>query len=258
MSRAEAGQLSLMTNESYIDGEALARSLAALREHAPEMQLIDAVKQVLNATHDLFAASGAGLMMLDANSALCSVAATDERGRRLEQKQEQVGHGPCVDAVVLDQITPTRDLAQDARWPQLVPELPDAGVRAVLGIPVRLNGVAVAALNVYRSRPHTWDPSEITALTSFGGLIAGVLGAALQAHQHSRLAEQLQHALDNRVVIERAVGVIMAREQTDPVTAFNRLRGRARSSERRIVELAQELLSAVAAGPEADGASAQR
>ena len=248
MPDARVGQLTLVTSEGYIDGEALERSLSALRERGSEMQLIDAVTQVLNATHELFAASGAGLMMLDDNSALCSVAATDATGRRLEQKQEEVGHGPCVDAVVLDQVTLTQDLAVDERWPQLVPELPEAGIRAVLGIPVRLNGVAVAALNVYRREPHSWDSSEVTALTSYGALIGGVLAATLQAHQHSRLAEQLQHALDNRVVIERAVGVIMARERADPVTAFNRLRGRARSSERRIVDLAEELLSAVAAG----------
>jgi GAF domain-containing protein len=237
-----------MTTEGFIDGAALARSLSALREHGSEGQLIDALQQVLGATCELFSASGAGLMLLDESAALCSVAATDEAGRKLEERQEQVGHGPCVEAVVLDQVTETSDLAEDERWPQLGPELPAAGVRAVLGVPVRLNGVAVGALNVYRDQPHDWDRSEITALTSYGGLIEGVLRTALQAHQRTQLAEQLQHALDNRVVIERAVGVIMEREQTDPVTAFNQLRSRARSSERKIVDLAEELLQSISAG----------
>ena len=238
-----------MATEGFIDRVALDRSLSALREHGSEGQLIDALQQVLGATCELFSASGAGLMLLDESSALCSVAATDAPGRRLEERQEQVGHGPCVDAVVLDQVTETSDLAEEARWPELIPELPDAGVRAVLGVPVRLNGVAVGALNVYRRQPHTWDKTEIAALTSYGGLIEGVLRTALQAHQRTQLAEQLQHALDNRVVIERAVGVIMARERTDPVTAFNQLRKRARSSERRIVDLAEELLLSISTGP---------
>jgi GAF domain-containing protein len=237
-----------MTNEDLIDAAALERSLSALRRHASDEHLIAVVKQVLDATRELFGSSGAGLMMLDDGSALCAVAATDAGGRMLEERQEQVGHGPCVDAVVLDRVTRTRDLAAEERWPELIPELPQAGVRAVLGVPVRLSGVAVGALNVYRDQPHDWDTSEISALGSYSTLIAGVLGAALQAHHQSRLAHQLQHALDNRVVIERAVGVIMAREAADPVTAFNRLRGRARSSERRIVELAQELLAEVGAG----------
>lgn len=237
-----------MATESFIDRAALDRSLSALREHGTEGQLIDALQQVLGATCELFSASGAGLMLVDESSALCSVAATDEAGRLLEARQEQVGHGPCVEAVLLDQITATPDLAEDQRWPQLGPELPRAGVRAVLGVPVRLNGVAVGALNVYRHQPHDWDRSEIAALSSYGGLIEGVLRTALQAHQRTQLAEQLQHALDNRVVIERAVGVIMERERVDPVTAFNQLRSRARSSERKIADLAEELLAAIASG----------
>lgn len=251
MTRPDAsvpGMPASQASQGFIDRVALERSLSALREHGSEGQLIDALQQVLGATCELFSASGAGLMLVDESSALCSVAATDEAGRRLEERQEQVGHGPCVDALVLDQITQTPDLAEDERWPQLVPELPRAGVRAVLGVPVRLNGVAVGALNVYRHQPHAWGPSEITALSSYGGLIEGVLRTALQAHQRTQLAEQLQHALDNRVVIDRAVGVIMARERVDPVTAFNQLRSRARSSERKIVDLAEELLSSVATG----------
>lgn len=238
-----------MTNEGFIDRVALDRSLSALREHGSSDQLLDALQQVLAATRELFSASGAGLMLVDENAALCSVAATDEAGRRLEERQEQAGHGPCVDAVVLDRVTATWDLAEDGRWPQLVPELPEAGVRAVLGVPVRLNGVTVGALNVYRGQPRDWDASEIAALMSYGGLIEGVLRTALEAHHRTRLAEQLQHALDHRVVIERAVGVLMAQQRTDPVTAFDGLRRSARSSERKIVDVAEELLRSVSAGP---------
>lgn len=234
-----------MTTGGFIDAAALERSLSALREHGSDAQLIDTLRQVLTATCELFSASGAGLMLVDESTALRSVAATDALGRLLEERQEQAGHGPCVDALLLDQVTECPDLLEDERWPQLIPELPDAGVRAVLGVPVRLNGVAVGALNVYHREPHTWDRSEISALTSYGGLIQGVLRTALQAHHRNQLAEQLQHALDNRVVIERAVGVIMAREQVDPVTAFNQLRSRARSSERKIAHLAAELLASI-------------
>jgi GAF domain-containing protein len=234
-----------LTGEGFIDRDALERSLLALREHDYQAHLIDALRRVLGATRELFSASGAGLMLVDDSSALCAVAATDEAGRRLEARQEEVGHGPCVDSLLLDQVTETSDLAEDERWPQLVPELPRAGVRAVLGVPIHLGGVAIGSLNVYRDAPYRWDGSEIAALTSYSSLIESVLGAALQAHQRTQLAEQLQHALDNRVVIDRAVGAIMARERVDPVTAFNRLRSTARSSERKIVDVAEQLLSAI-------------
>jgi GAF domain-containing protein len=233
--------------DRFIDPVVLERSLSALREQAGRDGLMDALQHMLDATRQLFSASGAGFMMLDGGSALSAVAATDAPGRLLEERQERVGHGPCVDCLTLDQVVTTQDLAADDRWPQLLPELPDAGVRAVLGVPMRTHGVALGALNVYRSQPHAWDDSEIAALESYGTVLEGLLRTALESHQRERLAQQLQHALDNRVPIERAVGVIMARESVDPVTAFNELRRRARSAERKVADVATELLDSVAA-----------
>jgi GAF domain-containing protein len=120
-------------------------------------------------------------------------------------------------------------------------------VHAVLGVPIRTHGVALGALNVYRSQPHDWDDTEIAALESYGTVLEGLLRTALESHRRERLVGQLQHALDNRVPIERAVGVIMARESVDPVTAFNQLRRRARSAERKVADVAAELLDSVTA-----------
>lgn len=231
--------------KEFIDHAALERSLSALREHHADESPIAALNAVLTATKQLFSASGAGLMLVDENSALRAIVATDEPGRMLEARQEQVGHGPCVDALVLDQVTVTSDLAADERWPELLPDLPRAGVRAVLGLPITLGGAAVGSLNVYRHEPHDWDGSEIGALSAYGALVAGVLHTALHAHQRTQLAEQLQHALDHRVVIDRAVGAIMARDGVDPVTAFDRLRVAARSAARRVSDVADELLASL-------------
>jgi GAF domain-containing protein len=234
---------------SHIDPAALERSLSALGPGSPEQDgLLEALEQVLAATRQLFSASGAGLMMLDDSAMLCALASTDPLGRLLEERQEQIGHGPCVDAVALDRVITTSDLGCDERWPSLLPELPEAGVRAVLGVPIRASGVAVASLNVYRDQPHDWDASDITALTAYGTLIEGLLRTALHVREQAALAQQLQHALDNRVVIERAVGVIMGRERVGAVTAFNHLRNRARGTGRKVADVAADLLEEVARG----------
>lgn len=234
-----------MAAEEFIDPAALDRSLSALREQAEDDGFMNALQQVLAATRQLFSASGAGFMMLDAESALSAVAATDGPGRLLEERQEQDGHGPCVDSVTLDQVVTTTDLGTDERWPNLRPELPQAGVRSVLGVPIRTHGVALGALNVYRDEPHGWAASEIAALESYGTLLEGLLRTALQSRRREQLVQQLQHALDNRVVIERAVGVTMARESVDAVTAFNQLRQRARSSERKVADVAADVLDSI-------------
>jgi GAF domain-containing protein len=200
----------------------------------------------MSATCQLFGASGAGIMMIDDNSVLSAVAAVDEPSRLLEVRQQECGQGPCVDALIFDRIISTVDLAIDERWPLLLPEIPDAGVRSVLGVPVHVSGVAVGSLNVYRNRPERWDDSEISALEAHASVIETLLRGALQARERDRLAEQLQHALDNRVVIERAVGAIMARKRVNAVVAFNELRTTARSSQRKVADLAAEVLSGIA------------
>jgi GAF domain-containing protein len=238
-----------VTDTGFIDTDALDRSLALLRARQSEPGLMHALENVLAASRELFGAAGGGIMLVNDESALSAVAATDEAGRRLEVLQQKVGHGPCVDALTFDRIVTSTDLAADDRWPMLLPELPDAGVRAVLGVPLHVERVPVGSLNVYRDRPHVWGESELSALKAYASLVEGQLGTALHAREHEQLAEQLQHALNHRVVIERAVGVTMGRENTDAVTAFNILRRRARSSQRKVADVASELLGEIPGNP---------
>jgi GAF domain-containing protein len=231
--------------ERFIDPDALEHSLAALRARSDQSGLMETMQQVMDATRDLFGASGAGVMMIDDQSALSAVAATDEPGRLLEVRQQEVGHGPCVDSLMFDHVVTTDDLATDERWPELGRELAAAGVRAVLGIPIHAGNIAVGSLNVYRDEPGRWTDSEAAALKAYARLIETILATALKAEHHERLTDQLQHALEHRVVIERAVGVIMGRQNLDAVTAFNQMRRTARSSERKVADIAVELLAGV-------------
>ena len=107
---------------------------------------------------------------------------------------------------------------------------------------MRLGGVPVGTLDVYLDRAHDWDASEVSALARFAEVIATTLAAAVQAHTAGELAKQLQYALDYRVVIERAVGYLMAKEQLDPVAAFNALRTAARSRRTKIGVIAEHVL----------------
>jgi transcriptional regulator with GAF, ATPase, and Fis domain len=231
--------------DGHIDTASVANGLAALSHDTSRDDLNDALRQVLVATCHLFSASGAGLMMLDDSDMLCALSATDEPGRLLEVRQEEYGRGPCVDTVTFDRVITTVDLAVDDRWPELLPELPQNGVHAVLGIPIRVHGVPVGSLNVYRDHAHDWDETEASALTRYGEVLEGLLRSALQVRDRDAVVQQLQHALENRVVIERAVGVIMGRDALDAVTAFNRLRDQSRKSNRRVADVAAELLEQV-------------
>jgi GAF domain-containing protein len=204
----------------------------------------EALHRVIGACVDLFGVDGSGLMVADQQNALRYVAASDGPGRVLEDVQSETGQGPCVDTFVTNETVTTADMAEETRWPESREVIAEHGVRAVLGVPVRLGGVPVGSLDVYRARPHAWDDSERAALARYSEVVEAILGAALSAHAAGELADQLQYALDHRVVIERAVGFLMARAEVDAVTAFNIMRTMARNERRKVAEVAQELLDA--------------
>jgi GAF domain-containing protein len=226
-----------------IDSEALEDSLEDLRRGQVGLSFEDALRHVLDAACIVFDATGAGLMFINEDAVLRAVAATDEPGMKLEEAQERVGEGPCVDSLLHDTVVQTEDLAADERWPELRPECSAIGIRAVLGVPIHVAGEAVATLNVYLDEPYEWNDSEIRALQAYAALAGNVISAAVQVQHGSELTRQLQHALDNRVAIERAVGMLMGRDGIDAVTAFNQLRRSARDAGERVVDVASRLLA---------------
>ncbi|MEV4349968.1 GAF and ANTAR domain-containing protein [Actinoplanes sp. NPDC049596] len=224
-----------------IDPEVLAGSLRRL-EKLGSGDVPGAVADVVHAAVDLFGVTGSGLMIADEENSLRYVAASNAPSKIMEQAQSTTGEGPCVSAFVHNRVVHTDDLRQDARWPRIHDTFLQHGVVSVLGAPVRLGGVPVGTLDVFHDVPHDWDETEAAALERYTGLLEATLSTALAAQRAGELAGQLQYALDYRIVIERAVGYLMARHETGAEQAFNLLRSTARGQRRKIAEVAQHLL----------------
>jgi GAF domain-containing protein len=226
-----------------IDRDALARSVARLEGVDLAGTGLDAALELVVAeTDNLFGVDGAGLMLPSEDGVLRYVAASDEPGRMLEAIQEQIGEGPCIDAFLEDAPVRADDLGTDPRWPSAGPMAAGHGVRAVLGVPVDLRQGPVGTLNVYAAQPHGWDDGDVAAIQAYTRVIASLLRAAVQAHVSGRAATQLQHALDHRSLIEQAKGVIMERRGLDQQAAFELLRAQARSTRRRLDEVARQTI----------------
>ncbi|MCU1427838.1 MAG: hypothetical protein JWL83_1838 [Actinomycetia bacterium] len=233
-----------------IDSEALDRTLAHLRTTPDDSAGVEGLlQQVIDAAQSLFDVTGTGLMCIDEQHLLRYVAASDKAGQILEVAQVEHGIGPCVDAVMFDRALRTPDIRAVPRYAPIAEIVADEGVIGVLGVPVRLAGTAVGSLNVYSNEAREWDDADVEAVHAFVAVIETVISSALLAHRQSAVIEQLQYALDNRVVIERAIGVIMGRDGIDPVRAFNALRDRARRERRKVSELADEVLEGVLRNP---------
>jgi len=237
-----------------IDPAQLSRSLHRL-EPVRNGDVSAALQQAITACVELFGVTGSGLMIADEDNTLRAAVASDGPGRILENVQAETGQGPCVDTFVNGRNVSTEDLTTESRWPASRDALVRQGVRAVLGAPVVLGGVTVGSLDVYRDQPHRWDDTESGALSRYSRVLETILEAALRARQNKELADQLQYALDNRVVVERAVGYLMAAHGVDAVTAFNLLRRTARDRRRKAVDVARHLLDtgALPEGPDALG-----
>jgi GAF domain-containing protein len=225
------------------DPATIARSIAELEaSDLRGSELRASLRAVAEAASGAFGADGGGVMLIDDQQALHYVGATDGRAAAMEAAQEETGQGPCVDSLVTDRIVFTEDLASDPRWPELRRQVGSLGVRAILGVPLHVGATAVGSLNVYRFAPGPWQANDLDGITAFGTVVEQLLAAAMLARERHTIVDQLTRALESRVTIERAVGVVMATMDLDPVRAFDALRRRARSRRVRVAEVAAEVV----------------
>lgn len=148
----------------------------------------------------------------------------------LEDVQERTQKGPCVSAFHTGRIVQTADLSQDSqKWPEFREVAARHGVRAVASIPMRLGEQSVGALNLYDDQPRAWEREDMNAAVVMADMATSYLLNASKHRQQVELSTQLQYALDHRLVIEQAKGMLAARHEVTPEEAFERLRRHARS-----------------------------
>jgi GAF domain-containing protein len=225
-----------------IDPAQLARSLGALDTLDVEQGLARTLQQVLRSAKALLDADRAGLMLVDQAGALRWASASDQVAEPVAAGQERLAQGPCRTAFAQRAPAAVPDLSAEPGWRALTRVGMDEGIHAALSVPVQVGGGPVGTLDVYVTGPRVWDDSEAAALLAYAGLVASLLAAAVAARVTGGLADQLQGALEHRLVIERAVEVLVHRERLDAQAAFEWLRTAARSSGGEVVEVAGEVV----------------
>lgn len=231
-----------MMTRSHVDATALAASLQRFAGDPDDSNLLESLQAVIDASGALFGLSGAGLMLADEHSELHYIIASTGPSHLLEEAQINTGQGPCVDTYVTNRITVTTDLANDERYAELAPLIVPYGIGAVMGVPIHLSDMPIGSLNIYVDRPYEFDQSEIDALARYGQVVEAMIHAAITASHAGHLADQLTYALEYRAPIERAIGYLMARDGLEHPAAFQKLRAAARSTRRRVGDVATQLL----------------
>jgi GAF domain-containing protein len=224
-----------------IDPSMLAKSIGTLSDLHPEQDLPATLHQAVIAAKQLFDADAAGIMLVDIDGQLRWASASDQRAQTLEDNQEVFAAGPCMEAYTSGRPAMMHDATMERRWGEITLTMVEVHIRSGLSVPIDLGGGPIGTLDVYAVDPRGWDQSEVNALQTYAGVLASLLGAAAKAELKGALADQLQTALESRGLIERAKGALMERERLDDQEAFTHLRRAARSSGRKLSEVAAEV-----------------
>ena len=174
--------------------------------------------------------------------------------RLLELFELQADEGPCLDCLRTGQPVGNEDLTSaHARWPRFAAEALEAGFHSVQALPLRLRGTVIGALNLF----HTDAVESGRADAEVAQAFADVATIAILQHRAVREAqvvnEQLNRALNSRIVIEQAKGVLAEREGLDVQQAFGTLRRHARNHNVRLADLADDVVTGKVGASTLDG-----
>jgi transcriptional regulator with GAF, ATPase, and Fis domain len=213
-----------------------------------DFDVIDFLHLLTDRSVALLSASAAGVMLADPRGELRVAASSNEAAGLLELFQIQNDQGPCLDCFRTGQPVTAADLAGPGQqWPRFAAAATGSGFRAVEALPMRLRDQVIGALNLFRAAAGPFDPAELRV----GQALADVATIGLLHERNVRrsetVAEQLQGALNSRVVIEQAKGKLAERRSIEMDQAFILLRDYARNSNQRLTDVARNFVTSATA-----------
>jgi GAF domain-containing protein len=222
----------------------LARALVELADTlVADFDVVELLTRLTDRCVDVLDVGAAGLMLVSLEGDLRVMASSSEAIRVLELFEVQSQEGPCLDCYRTGRPVVNQDLAvANGRWPRFAAEALAAGICAVHALPMRLRGNIIGALNLFHTEPTQMRDADVEAAQALADVATIAVLQHRAALEAQVLNEQLNHALNSRIVIEQAKGVIAERERLDMEHAFARLRTHARNHNRRLADVAREVI----------------
>ena len=187
-------------------------------------------------------------MLADPRGELRVAAASSEEAGLLELFQLQNDQGPCLECFRTGQPVTATDLAGPApRWPRFAQAATQAGFATVEALPMRLRGQVIGALNLFRAEPGPLDPADLRIAQALADVATIGLLQERNVRRRETVAEQLQAALNSRVMIEQAKGKLAERLSIDMDRAFTMLRDYARNTNQHLTDVARDFVDGATA-----------
>lgn len=205
--------------------------------------IVDLLHTLVDKCAALLEASAAGIILDAGNGELEVVASTNERSRLVEILQLRAGSGPCVESFTTGHAVSVPDVdALGPKWPRFRAGALEQGFKSMRAVPLRLRATTIGSLNLFWDRTGGLsedDSSTVQALADVATI--GILQE--RAIRESDVArQQLQHALNSRVLIEQAKGVVAYTNNVDMGEAFAMLREYARSNGLPLADVAEHVV----------------
>ena len=222
----------------------LARTLVELADTlVDEFDVVELLTLLTDRCVDVLDVAAAGLMLVSPAGDLRVMASSSEAMRILELFELQAQEGPCLDCYRTGEPVVNQDLETvDGRWRKFAPEALAAGFKSVHALPMRLRGSVIGALNLFNVDAGDMREADVLAAQAFADV------ATIAVIQHRAVLEaqvlnaQLNFALNSRIVIEQAKGVLSERANLNMEQSFALLRDYARDQNLRLVDLAQAVI----------------
>jgi GAF domain-containing protein len=222
----------------------LARTLVELADSlVADFDVVELLTLVADRCVQVLDVEAAGLMLVASDGDLRVMASSSEAMRVLELFELQASEGPCLDCYRTGAPVAQPDLADPGgRWPRFAPEALAAGFHAVHALPMRLRGTVIGALNLFQRTPGLMRDADVEAAQAFADVATIAILQHRAALEANILNEQLNYALNSRIVIEQAKGMVAERNGLNMEQAFSTLRNHARNHNRRLVDVATDVI----------------
>jgi GAF domain-containing protein len=208
-----------------------------------QYDIIDFLQTLAERCVDLVDVSAAGIMLADPQRELRHAACSNEQMRLVELFELQVEEGPCFDAYRTQTPVVCNSLEEAAqRWPEFTRNADESGFAAFSAVPMRLRDTVVGALNLFSTDARALGEDDIKVVQAMADIATiGILQERSIRDAHA-FSTQLELALESRVVIEQAKGIVAERNHITVDDAFDQIRRFARAHNRLLSETARQII----------------
>jgi GAF domain-containing protein len=210
-----------------------------------DYDIIDLLDRLAGYCVELLAAETAGILLADAQRNLRVVASTNEQTEWMELLQLQADEGPCVECFRTGTPVSVVDLSEAThRWPRFAAAAlaHRESYRSVHALPLRLRGEPIGVLNLFHRRPGSLPPADLALGQALADTATIGILSERAINRGEVLNEQLQTALNSRIIIEQAKGVLAQRGSLGMDAAFDRLRGYSRNHKLKLGDVGRQII----------------